>query len=102
MFTAAKQEGKLAIGVDSDQADDAPGHIVTSMLKRVDQAVFRAIEDFKAGSFKGGVLKLGLAQKGLDYVYDDKNKQWITDEIHQQVEALRERIVTGKITVPSK
>jgi len=102
VFQAAKQTGKLAIGVDKDQAANAPGRIVTSMLKRVDQAVFRAISDYKSGKFKGGVLTLGLAEKAIGYVYDDKNKQWITPEIHQKIESLRKQIIAGKIQVPTQ
>src|SRR5687768_14102414 len=70
VFEAARSTGKLAIGVDADQYDEAPGHILTSMVKGVDAAVFDAISRVKAGSFQGGVVQLGLAEEGVGYVYD--------------------------------
>jgi basic membrane protein A len=61
VFEAARQTGKLAIGVDADQYAEAPGHILTSMVKGVDAAVFDAIKRVKDGTFAGGISQLGLA-----------------------------------------
>ena len=68
VFEAALELGKLAIGVDSDQHDEAPGAILTSMVKRVDTAVFDTIRDLKAGQWSGGVHEFGTIREALDAV----------------------------------
>ena len=101
VFEAARRRGKLAIGVDSDQQAEAPGFILTSMVKRVDEAVYKAIKSVKEGTFKGGIFQLGLAEAGVDYVYDEHNRAMIPDSVRARVEALRAEIVAGRIKVPS-
>lgn len=101
VFEAARRRGKLAIGVDADQYAEAPGHILTSMVKGVDEAVFDAIRQTKDGSFRGGIIQLGLAEKGVSYVYDAHNRALIPDSVHARVEALRQEIIAGRITVPT-
>lgn len=103
VFEAARETKKLAIGVDSDQNDEAPGHILTSMIKVVDISVYDCIRQVKDGTFKGGrVETFGLKSKGVDYIYNDKNKNLITDEVRSKVELIRKDIIEGKITVPVK
>jgi basic membrane protein A len=99
---AAQARNKLAIGVDSDQFHEAPCCVLTSMVKGVDVAVYETIRAVAQGSFHGGVHELGLAEGGVGYVYDDHNRKWIPDAIHDRVEALRARIIAGDIEVPSK
>lgn len=101
VFEAARRRGRLAIGVDSDQQAEAPGFILTSMVKRVDEAVFGAVESVQDGTFQGGIFQLGLAEQGVDYVYDDNNRALIPDSVRARVEALRADIVAGRIQVPS-
>jgi basic membrane protein A len=101
VFEAARRRGKLAIGVDADQYGEAPGFILTSMVKRVDEAVFDAIQNVKNGTFKGGIFQLGLAEHGVDYVYDEHNRALIPDSARARVEALRQEIIAGRIVVPS-
>ena len=101
VFEAARRRGKLAIGVDADQYGEAPGFILTSMVKGVDQAVYDAIRQVKDGTFRGGIYQLGLREKGVDYVYDAHNRALITDDVHRRVEGLRADIVAGRIVVPS-
>ncbi|HMN10356.1 MAG TPA: BMP family ABC transporter substrate-binding protein [Gemmatimonadaceae bacterium] len=101
VFEAARRRGKLAIGVDADQYAEAPGFILTSMVKGVDQAVFDAIRQVKDGTFHGGIFQLGLKEKGVDYIYDANNRALIPDSVHARVEALRQEIIDGKIVVPS-
>lgn len=101
VFEAARRQRKLAIGVDSDQYGEAPGFILTSMVKRVDEAVFRAIEQAKTGTFRGGIFQLGLAEQGVDYVYDANNKALVPDSTRARLEVLRKEIIDGKIVVPS-
>jgi basic membrane protein A len=101
VFEAARSMNKLAIGVDADQYAEAPGHILTSMVKGVDAAVFDAISRVKAGTFKGGIYQFGLAENGVGYVYDEHNKALIPDSVRARLEALKQEIVAGKIMVPS-
>ena len=102
VFQAAREAGKLAIGVDADQFHEAPCCVLTSMVKRVDVAVYGAIEAVLHGRFEGGVRELGLGQDGVAYVYDDHNRHLLAADIVRRVEALRERIVRGEIPVPHK
>jgi len=102
VFEAARERDKLAIGVDSDQQAEAPGHILTSMVKRVDVAVFNTIRDARDGKFQGGIRTLGLADDAIGYVYDEGNKKWISDAIKSRVDALRADILAGKIAVPTR
>lgn len=101
VFEAARRRGRLAIGVDSDQQAEAPGFILTSMVKRVDEAVYGAIQRVRDGTFQGGIVQLGLREQGVDYVYDEHNRALIPDSIRARLEALREEIVSGRISVPS-
>lgn len=100
LFDAAEEKKKLAIGVDSNQNWVKPGFVLTSMMKRVDLAVFSTIEDAKAGKFVAGVTRNGLASKGVDYALDDNNKSLLTKDILTKVEALKAEIIAGKIKVP--
>jgi basic membrane protein A len=103
VFEAARETKKLAIGVDSDQYDEAPGFILTSMIKSVDVAVFDCIQEEKNGKFTGGKAEIyGLKSKGVDYIYNEKNKSLISDEVRKKVEEIREQIIAGKINIPTK
>ena len=103
LFEAAKEKNALAIGVDSDQYDSMPGHVLTSMVKRVDVAVYQTIRDLKNGSFPGGQVKIyGLAQDGVGYVYDSRNANLIPAPVKAKVDALRDDIIAGRIRVPSQ
>ena len=80
---------------------EAPGHVLTSMVKGVDAAVFDVIRRAKDGSFRGGIFQFGLAEGGVGYVYDANNKALIPDSIRTRLQALQAEIVAGKISVPS-
>jgi basic membrane protein A and related proteins len=101
VFEAARAMNKLAIGVDADQYDEAPGHILTSMVKGVNASVFDAIKRVQNHTFKGGIYSFGLAEGGVGYVYDDRNKALIPDSVHTRIEELKQEIIAGKIKVPS-
>ncbi|HEX2717877.1 MAG TPA: BMP family ABC transporter substrate-binding protein [Gemmatimonadaceae bacterium] len=101
VFEAARQTGKLAIGVDADQYAEAPGHILTSMVKGVDASVYDVIKRVKDGTFKGGVYWFGLAEQGVGYVYDANNRALIPDSVRSRLESIRQDIVAGRIDVPS-
>jgi basic membrane protein A len=100
VFDAAEENKKFAIGVDSNQDWMKPGLILTSMLKRVDEAVFTVIEEAKAGKFSGGVKRFGLANKGVDYAVDKYNEKILTEPVRKRADELKEQIIAGAISVP--
>ncbi|GAC1515620.1 MAG: BMP family ABC transporter substrate-binding protein [Gemmatimonadaceae bacterium] len=102
VFEAARQTGKLAIGVDADQYAEAPGSILTSMVKGVDAAVYEAIKRTHDGTFRGGVYQFGLAESGVGYIYDDHNRSLIPDPVHERLEQLKAEIIAGRILVPAE
>jgi basic membrane protein A and related proteins len=103
VFEAAREVKKFAIGVDSDQNDEAPGVVITSMIKVVGVSVFEISKEVKEGTFKGGrVENFGLKSKGVDYVYSEKNRHMIPDEVRTKVETIRREIIEGKINIPVK
>ena len=101
VFEAARQTGKLAIGVDADQFKEAPGYVLTSMVKGVDNAVFDAIKREKEQRFTGGIYQYGLGEDGVGYVYDTNNAQLIPASVRARIEALKLDIIAGRISVPS-
>jgi basic membrane protein A len=104
LFNAAVKADKLAIGVDSDQyltaAPDQKPLILTSMIKRVDTAVYNAIQQTGNGSFKGGGQVFDLAHQGLDY--SKSNSKLMTPDIIATLELYRQDIINGTIKVPDK
>jgi len=102
VFEASKAAGVQAIGVDADQWDEAPGHVLTSMVKDVDVAVLDAIARTQKGTLPSGMLVLGLAERGLDYVHEGPHAVGISKEIQGKVEELRRKIVAHEISVPSE
>jgi basic membrane protein A len=101
VFEAARQTGKLAIGVDADQYNEAPGYVLTSMVKGVDNATFDVIKRVKEGRFKGGLYQYGLAENGVGYVYDANNEKLIPPDVRERLEKLKQEIIAGRIKVPS-
>ena len=98
VIAAANRPGRLAIGADIDQSPLAPGHVLTSMRKDVDVAVYEAIKRAYEGRLETGVITtLGLAQNGVGYVYNDGNKDLITPSMHARVEQLRANIANGRM-----
>ncbi|HSQ68162.1 MAG TPA: BMP family ABC transporter substrate-binding protein [Polyangiaceae bacterium] len=102
VFEGAKEAHVLAIGVDADQYDEMPGVVVTSMIKRVDVAVFEAIRGVMEGRFHGGIDPLGLAEHGVDWVHEGPHAAGLPREVVAQVEALRTEVEAGRIKVPSE
>ena len=102
VFEAARDNKKLAIGVDSDQYGEAPGFILTSMVKRVDTAVFTTIRDLKAEKWQGGVRVFGLGEDGVSWVHDEHNRAMIPDAVTAKVDSLQREIVAGRIVVPEE
>ncbi len=97
VLQAAADEGILSIGVDSNQNYLHPGQVLTSMLKRVDVAVYNA---FKQGTdLKPGVTKLDLKADGVGYALDENNASLITDDMKATVDAAAEKIKSGELVV---
>lgn len=101
VFTAAKETGHYAIGVDSDQYAEAPGRVITSMIKRVDVAVFEMIRSVKEKGFQSGVRSFGLEDDAIGFVYDDRNRDLIPQAVYDRVMELRKEIIAGTIKVPT-
>jgi basic membrane protein A len=100
VIEAARETGNFVIGVDSNQNYMAPGHVLTSMVKRVDNAVYSIIKTAHEGTFVGGVTEFGLAEDGVGYAVDKHNESIVTDEMVSAVEEARVAIVAGDIGVP--
>jgi basic membrane protein A len=103
LFNAAVEAQKEAIGVDSDQyltaSPEQQPLILTSMLKRVDVAVFNSIEAVGAGSL-GGSQIFGMAEDGVDYA--TSNPEELTADITEQLDEFKQQIIDGTIVVPEK
>jgi basic membrane protein A len=106
-FDAVEQSGKDAsgrathfvIGVDSNQNMVKPGFVLTSMVKRVDNAVYDIVKDVVNRQFKGGFHVFGLDTEGVGYVIDGNNKDIISPQMIQAAEDAKKKIVAGQISV---
>src|SRR5438132_2138122 len=106
-FDAVEQQGKDAsgrarafvIGVDSNQNGVKPGFVLTSMVKRVDNAVYQIVSDVVSHQFKGGFHVYGLEVNGVAYAVDKNNEALIQPDVIQQVEDAKQKIIGGQIKV---
>lgn len=99
VLRAAADAGKLGIGVDSNQNGMHPGKVLTSMLKRVDNAAIATFTAAKDGSWKAGVTVLGLKENGVGWALDDNNKALIKADLKTAVDTASADIVSGKVQV---
>lgn len=99
VFDAAEEAKKLAIGVDSNQNWIKPGYILTSMIKRVDVAVYTTIKEVVEGRFRGGVHLYGLDNDGVGFALDDNNRSLISPELEEKVNLARQKIMAKEIVV---
>jgi basic membrane protein A len=99
VYQAAKDQGRLAIGVDSNQNHLHPGTMLSSMVKRVDVAVFQIAKSVKDSSWKSGVQVLGLKENGVALAMDEHNAKLITPEMKKKLDAAQADIVAGRIKV---
>ena len=99
VLQAARDKGKLAIGVDSNQNYLHPGTILTSMIKRVDLAIYETFKTAKDGGWKPGLRNLGVAEDGVGYALDQYNRGLITPEMERRLAQGRADIIAGKIKV---
>src|SRR5207249_8170230 len=103
-FDAVEQAGTengrathFVIGVDSNQNGVKPGFVLTSMVKRVDNAVYDVVKEVLEGKFQGGFHSFGLDKDGVAYAMDDNNKALIPEDVIQRVEQSKAKIVNGEI-----
>ncbi|MEK0083327.1 BMP family lipoprotein [Benzoatithermus flavus] len=96
---AAADKKKYSIGVDSNQNYLHPGSVLTSMVKRVDVAVYNAFKDAKEGTWKPGALSLGLKEEGVGYAVDEYNRDILTPDIQAKLEEARQAIIEGRLQV---
>ena len=100
LFDAVEEKpGTYAIGVDSNQNWVKSGKVLTSMLKRVDHALFETVSDVAKGKFTPGVRRFGLKDGGIDYAMDSHNASLVTAEMKAKVDAIKADIISGKIKV---
>jgi basic membrane protein A len=95
----AKEKGKLAIGVDSNQNYLHPGTMLTSMVKRVDLAIYDSFTQMKNNAWKAGVTYKGLKEGGVDWALDKDNRAVVTPEIEKRVNEAKANIISGKVKV---
>lgn len=106
-FDAVEQYGKndkgeankFVIGVDSNQNGVKPGFVLTSMVKRVDNAVFDVVKEVIGGQFKGGFHTFGLDKDGVAYAIDKNNEALIPAAVITKVDEAKKKIVSGEIKV---
>ncbi len=99
VYQAAKDQGRLAIGVDSNQNHLHPGTMLTSMVKRVDVAVFNIARSVKDNRWQSGVQVLGLKENGVALAMDEHNAKLVTPEMKKRLDAAQADIVAGRIRV---
>lgn len=93
------EANKFVIGVDSNQNGVKPGFVLTSMVKRVDNACYDVVKEVLDGKFEGGFHVFGLDKDGVAYAMDANNKDLIPDDVIKRVEAAKQKIVAGEIKV---
>ena len=99
VYQAAKDEGKFAIGVDSNQNYLHPGVMLTSMVKRVGVATFEVFKAAEGGSFTPGVDARGLKENGVGWTLDEYNRDLVTAEMETKLGEISAKIIAGDIKV---
>ena len=98
VIEACQEAGVYAIGVDSDQSSIAPNTVLTSAMKRVDNAVYEAVQELIDGTLEGGIKSFDLAAGGVDIA---PSQDLIAPEVITAVEEVKEKIVSGEVVVPA-
>lgn len=101
VLRAADEMNKLAIGVDTNQNGIFPGRVLTSMVKRVDVAVYETLKNSREGAWSPGIKYLGVKEGALDYAVDQNNRALMTEKLIEEVATAKDKIINGKITVES-
>ncbi|HEX8493700.1 MAG TPA: BMP family ABC transporter substrate-binding protein [Pyrinomonadaceae bacterium] len=105
-FDAVEQYGlkdgraqRFVIGVDSNQNGVKPGFVLTSMVKRVDNAVYQIVKDRIDGKFTPGIHVYGLESEGVAYSLDQYNEKLVSPEVLKEVDEAKQKIINGQIKV---
>lgn len=99
VYQAAKDAGKYAIGVDSNQNHLHPGVMLTSMVKLVGLATYDVFKKAEAGDFSAGIDSRGLKENGVDWALDEYNRALVTPEMEAEINSVKAKIVAGEIVV---
>ncbi|ARU62523.1 BMP family ABC transporter substrate-binding protein [Tumebacillus avium] len=101
VFAEAKERGAgyWVIGVDRDQSELAPANTLSSMVKRVDNAIFAITKDLNEGKYEGGHIVYGLAEDGVGYAPTTKNN--VPEDVIKLMDDYKQQIIDKKITVPA-
>ena len=99
VLQAASDAGKFGIGVDSNQNQLHPGHVLTSMVKQLDVATYRTLMEARDGKWKPGTQVLGLAEDGVGLAFDSNNASIVTPEMRARVDQAKADIIAGKVQV---
>ena len=97
VIEACQEAGVYAIGVDSDQSSIAPNTVLTSAMKRVDNAVYEAVQELIDGTLEGGVKTFDLAAGGVDIA---PSQDLISEDVIAAVDEVKEKIISGDVVVP--
>jgi basic membrane protein A and related proteins len=101
VIASAKEQNKLAIGVDSDQDGLAQGFVLTSMIKKVDESVFSTIQDVKDGKFSGGTKIYDLKSNGVGLSEMKYTQDKLPKDAMAKVDEMKAKIISGEIKVPT-
>lgn len=101
VFNAARDYGRYAIGVDSDQDYLAQGTILASMMKNMDTAIIMIIKKIAGGSFENRPYMLGLEDKGVSLSPMTYTRDIIPDDVIKELKLAEQKIISGEIQVPS-
>ena len=99
VLQAAADAGRLGIGVDSNQNHLHPGHVLTSMLKRVDVAAYDVFDTARRDAWQSGVRVLGLKENGVGWALDEHNDALVTPAMKAAADEAARQIVAGEIRV---
>lgn len=99
VYQVAKDEGKYAIGVDSNQNYIHPGVMLTSMIKTAGNATYLTLKNIQAGNFTNGVENFGLKEGGIDWALDQYNRSLVSKEIEAKINRIKAKIIAGEITI---
>ena len=97
VIEACQEAGVYAIGVDSDQSSSAPKTVLTSAMKRVDNAVYDAVQELIDDKLEGGVQTFDLAAGGVDIA---PSQDLISDDVIKAVDEVKEKIISGDVVIP--
>jgi basic membrane protein A len=99
ILRAVADAKRLGIGVDTNQNSLFPGHILTSMLKRIDRATYKALSEAQTGRWHPGVVSLGIEEQGVEWAFDEYNTSLITPEMQSLVRRVESDIRSGVLKV---